>query len=64
MGVKTGAKILACGDEVGEQGVLGIADKTWLTGEWDEMAERRKRGEMAKVGLQWMVRLELLGRWI
>lgn len=31
IGVRTGAKQLACGDELGEKNLIAIADKTRLT---------------------------------
>lgn len=42
MGVRIGARVFFGGNEVVEKSLIGIANKTWLTGE-RETEEKRKR---------------------
>lgn len=67
MGLKRGAKVFVCADEVEVEAVFAFNDETWMTGGGEEVEEEREMGEVAEMGFQWRVELErsmaLIGLW-
>lgn len=57
-GVRTGAKVSVCGDEVREKGALAISSKTASTSATEEVKERREMEEVLETRFQWKVGLE------